>query len=121
MSSWSTEQLTEFLAAIASLPSADAALAAAAESAAEVLDGEVGAVVRGGVIVSSVGLGADEAAVEEVVRAARRELLEIELQGVGPCRVAVAELPNDADDVLLVARSGCEAFAADERSLLRGL
>src|SRR4051794_38640939 len=121
MSSWSTEQLTEFLAAISSLPTADAALAAAAESAAEMFDTEVGAVVRGGVLASAVGLAGDEAAAGQLVRAARRELLEVELQGAGRCRVGVAELPNDGDDVLIVARAAGDSLAPDERSLLRGL
>src|SRR4051794_24752782 len=114
MTSWSTEQLTEFLAAISSLPTADAALAAAAGSAAQMFDAEVGAVVRNGVLASSAGLAGDETAAGELLRAARREVLEVELHGAGPCRVAVAELPNDSDDVLLVARAGGESLAPDE-------
>src|SRR4051812_49811678 len=47
--------LAEFVVAVSGAPDADAALERAIESAAEALDAEVGAVVRGGAVVASTG------------------------------------------------------------------
>jgi diguanylate cyclase (GGDEF)-like protein len=119
--SWSTEQLTEFLAAVSSLATAQDAVAAAAERAAEALDAEIGAVVLDGRVAGSLGFAAGTADDGALVRAAAGEVGGLEVEGVGRCLVASAPIEDEADAWLLVARSGTETFAADELNLLRGM
>jgi diguanylate cyclase (GGDEF)-like protein len=119
--SWSTEQLTEFLAAVSSLTSVQDASSAAAERAAEALDAEIGAVVCSGRVTSSLGFADGAADEEALVRAAAGEVDALELDGVGRCRAAAARIESEADAWLVVARSDTDAFAADELNLLRGM
>src|SRR4051795_4957030 len=54
-SSWSTQQLAEFVVAISGAPDEVTALERGIESAIEALDAEVGAIVRDREIVTSIG------------------------------------------------------------------
>ena len=55
---WSTHQLAEFLAAVSSFKDEASATRGAIERAAEAFEAEVGAIVRNGSVVSSVGFPA---------------------------------------------------------------
>src|SRR5205823_13861418 len=82
-STWLTQQLVEFLAAVSSSPDERIAIRTALERAAEAFEAEVGAVELGGEVVASVGLPARPNA-DAVLRSALLEgAAEILIDGVG--------------------------------------
>lgn len=92
--SWSTQQLTEFLALVSSFADASSATRGAVERAAEVLECDVVAVLGADAVTAAIGFRTD--ALPE------RELLRIagagggrELTGLGRCEIAVVELETD--------------------------
>jgi diguanylate cyclase (GGDEF)-like protein len=117
---WSTQQLTEFLAAVSSCPDEQAAIRAAVERAAEALESEVGAVVLGGRLVTSIGFPDGEAPEAELLAVAQGGRGPLDLPGVPACKTAVAVLEGNPAGQLLVARSG-DGFAPEELNLLRGM
>ena len=118
--SWSTQQLTEFLAAVSSCPDEAAAVRAAVERAAEALESEVGAVVRAGTVVTAIGFGSDQVPEKDLLAASGDADGALDLEGLGPCETAVALIEGSPTGRLLVARSG-EGFSPEERNLLRGM
>ncbi|MEA2157072.1 MAG: hypothetical protein QOE11_3212 [Solirubrobacteraceae bacterium] len=115
--SWSTQQLTDFLALVSSLPDAHAALRAAVRRVSEVLEAEVVAVVRGGSVSAATGPWSD-APPEEELTALAGDPETAQLTGLGSCRVEVAPLETEEHGRLLVARAGSEEFSSQERDLL---
>ena len=118
--SWSTQQLTEFVALVGAFEDEDAAIRGAIERAAEALEAEVAAVIRGGALCASIGFAIEDVPVEELIAAAAGERPTLEVPGVGPCIVITAELGVGADRLLL-ARHGAESFSHHEANLLRGM
>jgi EAL domain-containing protein (putative c-di-GMP-specific phosphodiesterase class I)/GAF domain-containing protein len=118
--SWSTQQLTEFLAAVSSCPDEAAAVRAAVERAAEALESEVGAVVRAGGLVTAIGFGSDRVPATDLLAASQEASGALDLEGLGRCETAVALIEGSPPGRLLVARSG-EGFTPEERNLLRGM
>jgi diguanylate cyclase (GGDEF)-like protein len=118
--SWSTHQLTEFLALVSSFPDAGAATRGAVEHAAEVLDAEVVAVIRGGAVSAAIGYAADALPEAELVALAA-EPQRARLTGLGDCRAAVVRLETEEPGHLLVARAGSEDFTREEYDLLLGM
>jgi diguanylate cyclase (GGDEF)-like protein len=118
--SWSTQQLTEFLAVVSSYGNAASALRGAAERAAEVLEAEVVAITRGGIVSAAIGYPDDAVPVGELMRLAGAPQTG-RLTGLGPCRVLVVELEADEGGHVLVARAGDEEFTREEHDLLRGM
>jgi diguanylate cyclase (GGDEF)-like protein len=119
--SWSTQQLTELLALVSALP-ADADVAQrAVEHAAEALEAEVGALLRSGQVVATVGYAHDAVPVDELVRASNGHVQTLDVPGVGPCQVFTADCDALPEGKLLLARSGTAAPSGEDRSLLRGL
>jgi diguanylate cyclase (GGDEF)-like protein len=118
--SWSTQQLTEFLALVSSFTDAAAATRGAVERAAEVLESEVVAVIRGGAVTASIGFPQDAVPHDELVALAA-EPATARLTGLGPCLVAVVLLDTEEPGQLLVARAGSEEFTRGELDLLRGM
>jgi diguanylate cyclase (GGDEF)-like protein len=119
--SWSSHQLTEFLAAITRASDEDAAVRAAVECAAEALECEIGALVSAESVVASVGFAAGRAPLRELVEAAKGERRELELPGVGVVGVVSAPLDASESAQLLLARSGAVEFRPEEVILLRGM
>jgi diguanylate cyclase (GGDEF)-like protein len=117
---WSTQQLTEFLAAVSSCPHEQAAIRAAVERAAEALESEVGAVVLGGRLVAAIGFPDGQAPEADLVSVAQGGRGLLDLPGVPACNTAVAVLEEHPPGQLLVARSG-DGFAPEEVNLLRGM
>jgi diguanylate cyclase (GGDEF)-like protein len=131
-SEWHAQQLAEFLVAVSAYEDEPAALDGAVERAAEAMEAEVGAVVRNGDVVASVGFRAGHVPVDALVDAAGRgsaaasgsaaaaagDTPVLPVPGVGDC--ATVTVPVDDGTVLLLARSG-GPFASDEALLLRGM
>ncbi|XVV13186.1 putative bifunctional diguanylate cyclase/phosphodiesterase [Actinoplanes sp. CA-131856] len=114
-----TEQLTEFLSAVADRPAGPAAQYAAVECAARALDADVAVLMIDDGVVATLGLTADEVpayALAEVA-AGRRDTLEL---GGGRYAVTHAPIGGPAPGVLVLGRIGA-AFSAEEITLLRGM
>jgi diguanylate cyclase (GGDEF)-like protein len=118
--SWSTQQLTEFLALVSSFTDERAATRGAIERAAEVVEAEVAAVIRGGAVAEAIGYPTGALPEDELLGLAAAPQLG-RLTGLGPCRVTVVELEGEEPGHLLVARAGDEGFTLEERDLLRGM
>src|SRR5919197_4214541 len=117
---WSTQQLTEFLTTVSSSADEQEAIQAAVERAAEMLESEVGAVIRGGRLVASIGFPEGQAPEAELVAVARGTRSLLDLPGLVGCKTAVATLEESPPGHLLLARS-CDRFAPEEVNLLRGM
>jgi hypothetical protein len=118
--SWSTQQLTEFLALVSSFTDERSATRGAVERAAEVVEAEVVAVIRGGLVAEAIGFPPGALPEDELIRLAAEPQIA-QLTGLGPCRVNVVELEGEEPGQLLVARAGYEGFSLEERDLLRGV
>ena len=118
---WSTQQLAEFLAVVSSVPEPEAAIREAIERSAEALEAEVGAVVRDGELIASVGFPTGAAPAAELVAIAAGGGDAAELPGLGACRLAVAPLEGAGDGCMLLARVGDAPFDRPEASLVRGM
>ncbi len=121
--SWSTQQLTEFLALVASFTDEASATSGAVERAAEAVDAEVVALVRDGVVAAAIGFPDDDLPEDELVALAALggASRAAHLPGLGACRVTIIALEGELPGQLLVARAGAEDFSGDERDLLRGM
>jgi diguanylate cyclase (GGDEF)-like protein len=126
-SEWHTQQLAAFLAAVSAYEDEAAAVDGAVERAAEAVEAEVGAIVRDGSALASVGFRDGHVPVGDLVGAAEAgtarptvngEPPVLHVPGVGDC--AIAAVPVDCTTSLLVARSG-DPFSSDEALLLRGM
>jgi diguanylate cyclase (GGDEF)-like protein len=117
---WSTQQLTEFLAAVSSCPDEQAAIRVAVERAAEALESEACAVVRGGRVVSAIGFPEGQAPEADLLAVAEGSRAHLDLPGMTACNTAVATLDGNPAGRLLLARSR-DGFAAEEIHLLRGM
>jgi diguanylate cyclase (GGDEF)-like protein len=118
---WSTHQLTEFLAAVSACEDEDEATREAVERAAEALEAELGAVVRGGSIVASVGFPRGRVLEAELAAVATGRAERLEVPGLGVCATAVAPLDDDPSGRLVLARASGEPFDREDVSLLRGM
>jgi diguanylate cyclase (GGDEF)-like protein len=119
--SWSTQQLAEFMAFVASFADEAAAVRGAVERAAEVLEAEVGAIVRPGELTASVGFPPGTVPEAELARVATLDASQAELPGLGPCSTAAVDLEEDAPGRLLIARAGEVGVSREETDLLRGM
>jgi len=120
-SSWSAEQLTEFLAAITRAVDEDTAVRAAVERAAEALDCEIGAFVRGESVVTSVGFATGKVPVRELVEAADGRRATLELPGGAVAKTIAVSLEDPQLGRIIFARSGADPFRPEEMIVLRGM
>jgi diguanylate cyclase (GGDEF)-like protein len=118
---WSTQQLAEFLTAIASYSDRAGALKGAVERVAEALEAEVAAVVHGDDVLAAVGFPANDIPSALLCAAAAQGPATIELPTLGVCRISVVELETPKDARLLVARTGDSEFVREEAVLLRAM
>jgi diguanylate cyclase (GGDEF)-like protein len=121
LGTWSTHQLTEFLAAVSASGDEHAATIEAVERAAEALEAELGAVVRAGSVVASVGFPRGRVPAAELVDLAAGAVDRLELPGIGTCSTAVVALDDDSSGRLVLARVSREPFGPEDISLLRGM
>ncbi|GAC1518816.1 MAG: hypothetical protein NVS2B6_00560 [Thermoleophilaceae bacterium] len=117
---WSTQQLVEFLAAVAGVPDEATALRDAIEHAAEAVEAEIGVVIRSGEIVASIGFPDRGVNVEELLQGRGNPAERLEVPGLGLAWVARIPLEQDVPGEMLLARAD-EPFAVEEISLLRGM
>jgi diguanylate cyclase (GGDEF)-like protein len=120
VNSWSTQQLTEFLAAIGTASSRAGAVRLAVERVAEAVEAEVAAIVIGGRLVAQVGFppGAVPRGLLRRIAAAEDP---VEIEGLGRCRTATGPLSDDEDMQVVIARAGDIPFSGEDRALLRGM
>jgi diguanylate cyclase (GGDEF)-like protein len=119
-SNWSTQQLAEFLVAVAASTDPPAAMRCAMQWASEVLEAEVAAVVTGDAVVDMIGFPRGQIPVDSLLAAGRESTRVLSLPRVGELhstRVAVEEI----DGHLIVARSGDTGFQPEEIALLRAM
>jgi diguanylate cyclase (GGDEF)-like protein len=120
--SWSTHQLVEFLAGVSASADVEAAMRGAVERAAEALEAEVGALIVGDRVVTSVGFPGGRAPEPELLALAGAADGEAaDLPGVGRCRVAGATLEGEREARLVLARLGDDPFSREDVNLLRGM
>jgi signal transduction histidine kinase len=118
---WSTQQLAEFLAAVSSFKDEASATRGAIERAAEAFEAEVGAIVRDGSVVSSVGFPASRIPTDQLVALADGVRQNTVIEGVGVCSVVVVPIEERKPARLILARAGESEFTVQERNLLRGM
>jgi diguanylate cyclase (GGDEF)-like protein len=118
--SWPAQQLAEFLAVLSVHSDPLAATRCGLERVAEVLDAEIGAVIREGCETISIGFPPDQIPTAELKRLAEREELWCELPPLGRCAVARYPLDDERLAWLLIARSD-RALSGEEFDLLRGM
>jgi hypothetical protein len=114
-----TQQLTEFLSAVADRSDGPAAQYAAVECAARALDAEVAVLVIEGAVVAAVGAAADRVAPAALTEIAAGRRTEFELDGI-PYAVTGASLGGQAPGSLVLARRG-PGFTDEDVCLLRGM
>src|SRR5690242_13314207 len=116
MLAWSTHQLTEYFTAVNAAEDETSAIANAVERAAEMVDAEVGAVVREGGVHGAYGFGrvVPHAGVLDV--AAGQPMLVV--PNVGELHAVASPLGDQAGEALVVARLA-EPFAPEERQMLQ--
>jgi signal transduction histidine kinase len=118
---WSTHQLAEFLASVSSFKDEASATRGAIERAAEAFEAEVGAIVRDGSVVASVGFPANRVPVDNLAALVDGVRQNTVIPGVGVCSVAVVPLEDGQPARLILARGGESEFTLQERNLLRGM
>ena len=120
-SSWSTQQLTGLLTAVAALPDSASILRRGLAQVAEALECEVAAMVADGILLHSLGFPEGAAPVAQLTAVAAGTLTTLEVEGVGRCGVAVVDCVGMSDGRVLLARSSPADFTAEERALLGGM
>jgi two-component system cell cycle sensor histidine kinase/response regulator CckA len=118
---WSIHQLTGFLAMVSSAEDERTASRVAVERAAEALDAEIGALLRSGEVVASVGFRNNarlEAALAAVADGATGRLT---MPGGRDRAALVITVERDTPSRLVFARDGDREFTADEVYLARGM
>jgi diguanylate cyclase (GGDEF)-like protein len=119
--SWSTHQLTEFLAVISSSQEEAEATRGAVERAAEALEAEFGAILRDGEVVASVGFPRNEAPAAALAAVAAGETETLEVAGLGVCQTAAVPYGEEPNGRLVLARLGDDPFDREDLNLLRGM
>ena len=118
--SWSTQQLTELLALVSTLPDDADVVQRAVEHAVEALDADVGALVAEGRVVASIGYAAGAVPTTAVLAAAFGEVTSLDVQGAGSCELLAVDCEGLPAGRLLVGRSQPGGFSSEERGLFRG-
>jgi diguanylate cyclase (GGDEF)-like protein len=121
LGSWSTHQLTEFLAVISASQEEAEATRGAVERAAEALEAEFGAILRDGEVVASVGFPRNEAPAAELAAIAAGETETLDVAGLGVCQTAVVPYGEEPNGRLVLARLGDDPFDREDLNLLRGM
>jgi signal transduction histidine kinase len=119
-SSWSTQQLAEFIAGVSIAETEAAAARAAVERAAQALNADVAAIECGGELVAAVGYPVDGVPVDALGRVrpgAARSWLDVPGAGQRAAEAAALEYPVGAR--LVIARA--DALTSQETALLGGM
>jgi diguanylate cyclase (GGDEF)-like protein len=118
--SWAPQQLAEFLGAVSQCDDEIQAAREGVERAAESVEAECAALIRGGAVVASVGWPRFDVPERQLaaVAAARRGVVDV--PGTGPCGAVALPLEGSSEAHLVIARAGAP-FSPEERTLLRGM
>jgi diguanylate cyclase (GGDEF)-like protein len=119
-SGWSTQQLTEFLAAVGSLSDETAVQLRAVERIAQAVEAEMALLTIRDVPVASVGFGVTtpERRLWQRISAAGNQ---VEVAGLGLCQRWTVELEEDMQGTIHLIRAGSDPFSSEERGLIRGM
>jgi diguanylate cyclase (GGDEF)-like protein len=117
---WSTQQLAEFLVAVANSVDAPSAILCAMQWASEVLEAEVSAVVAHGAVINMIGFPRGKVPVPALLAAAEEGIHLLRLPGVGELRSMTVPI-EEVEGHLIVARSGLDRFQPEEIGLLRAM
>ncbi|MEV6305379.1 EAL domain-containing protein [Actinoplanes sp. NPDC051861] len=112
MNHWSTHQLTEFFAAVCAPQDERSAVAVAVERATEVLEAEVGAVLRDGRVEVAWGFDPGDTLVPGAA--------VLEVPGLGDLHAATARFGTAAGGAMMVGRAG-DPLDPEERQLLQAM
>ncbi|MCO5327298.1 MAG: EAL domain-containing protein [Solirubrobacterales bacterium] len=117
---WTTQQLAEFVGALAGHDDTDGTVSAALEWAARSTEAEAGAILdAGGGTVAAIGFDGESPRV--ALRAvATGEARSLHVPGVGTCHAISVPIEDDGLEHLILARSGAP-FSGEEPNLLRGV
>jgi diguanylate cyclase (GGDEF)-like protein len=118
--SWSTQQLVELLATVTGYADERSAMRGAIERAAEALEAEAVALVKGGEPLIAIGFPSDAVPSARLAEVADRRAHSIEVPGGGSSPATAVALDDPPGGQLVVARSG-EDFRPEELTLLRGM
>jgi diguanylate cyclase (GGDEF)-like protein len=118
MVNWSTRLLTEYFAAVNSAENEEQAILSAVEHAVEIVDAEVGAVVRDGRVHGAYGFGgpAPRGALHAVAGGEGRLIAP----GIGDLYATASPLGDIVGDALIVGRLH-DPFEPEERQMLQGM
>jgi diguanylate cyclase (GGDEF)-like protein len=117
---WSTQQLAEFLVAVANSADAPSAMLCAMQWASEVLEAEVSAVVVHGAVIKMIGFPRGSVPVDGLLAAVEDATHLLRLPGVGELRSMTVPI-EEVEGHLIVARSGVDGFQPEEIGLLRAM
>jgi len=122
-SSWSTQQLTELVAALSIADGEDSAAGRAVERAADALDADIAAIVRDGELVAATGYadGAAPLAALAAIEPGQREASRLPVPGVGTCAAFAAALEDPPGSRLVIARQTPPELTPEETGLLRAM
>ena len=118
--SWSTQQLAEFVAFVSGSNDEAEACQRAVERAAEALEAEVCALVRGDQLLAGIGFPDGSPPTAEEMKAIAQRPERRELANLGPLWTITTAL-DEPSDALLLGRMGEEGFSQEEADLLRGM
>ena len=121
LQSRAVEQLAEVLATLVSSSTEAAATQGAVERIAECFDSEVGAVVRDGIVVASIGFRRDGPVQIALVELAHGYGDALDVPGAGMCSAVVVVVPSASPSRLVLARSGSDGYSLEEVCLLRSI
>jgi diguanylate cyclase (GGDEF)-like protein len=119
--SWTAQQLTEFMAAVSSASDADDAIRDAVERAAEAFEAEVAAILGGGQVLASTGFGVADVPGDELGAIASGEQSVLAVPGIGSCATLVTPIGDERFEALVLARHDAPEFSSEERGLARGM
>ncbi|HXA28983.1 MAG TPA: EAL domain-containing protein [Candidatus Angelobacter sp.] len=118
--SWSTQQLSEFLVAVAACRDQGSAIAGAIQWAAEALEAEIAAVVDEAGVTDSVGFPRGQVPVDELRRIAAQSRGDLHVEGLGLLHAVAVPVEGGTPGRLVLGRSGV-GFEPEETSLLRAM
>jgi len=118
MLTWSTHMLTEYFTAVNAADDENEAIAYAVERAAEMVDAEVGAVVRDGQVYGAYGFGGPVPG--DSLRAVATGQNKLGVPELGELHAVANPLGGENSDALIVGRLD-EDFVPEERQMLQGM
>ena len=115
---WTTQQLAEFVGALAGHDDLERAIRVAVERIAESTEAEAGAILSADGVAASIGFGSDPPQLETLKAIADDRCDTLEIRGVGECHAIAIPIEDPGLRQLILARLD-SPFDRDESNLLR--